>query len=48
MKRSFDFGIHFMNFAALFVLTVKSRLVINALVEQLRFFCVPVFQRLNG
>lgn len=29
------------------VLTVKSRLVINALLEQFRFFGVPVFQGLN-
>jgi hypothetical protein len=29
-------------------LSVKSRLVINPLVEQFRFFGVPVFQRLNG
>jgi hypothetical protein len=29
-------------------LAVKSRLVINPLVEQFRFFGVPVFQRLNG
>ena len=28
-------------------LTVKSRLVMNALLEQFRFFCVPVFQGLN-
>ena len=28
-------------------LTVKSRLVINALLEQFRFFGVPVFQGLN-
>jgi hypothetical protein len=29
-------------------LTVKSRLVINALLEQLRIFLMPDFQRLNG
>lgn len=28
-------------------LIVKSRLVMNALLEQFRFFCVPVFQGLN-
>lgn len=27
---------------------VKSRLVINALLEQFRFFLLPFFQRLNG
>jgi hypothetical protein len=30
------------------LLCVKSRLVINALLEQFRFFGVPVLQRLNG
>lgn len=29
-------------------LNVKSRLVINALLEQFRFFLLPFFQRLNG
>ena len=30
------------------MLSVKSRLVINALLEQFRFFLLPFFQRLNG
>lgn len=33
---------------ALAILCVKSRLVINALLEQFRFFLLPFFQRLNG